>query len=138
MKRNYSIPSMSKTPIIEDAVSIVPVKDVRATVAFYVDILGFEDRMVSEDNSFAIVIHGDAAVHLLRTDDPDALRATAENISIYLWVKHIDALYEQLKNGLDKLPEGRVQEPFNQPYGMREFHVKDPDGCLLLFGENLD
>lgn len=134
--RNNSIMSMSKTPIIEDAVSIVSVKDVRATVAFYVDVLGFEDRMVSDDDNFAIVVHGDAAIHFLRTDDPGALRATAENISIYLWVKHVDALYEQLKAGLDTLPDGRVRAPFDQPYGMREFHVKDPDGCLLFFGEN--
>jgi hypothetical protein len=30
-----------------------------------------------------------------------------------------------------------VHAPFDQPYGMREFHVKDPDGCLLFFGERI-
>lgn len=127
---------MGKTPIIEDAVAIVPVKNVRATVAFYVDILGFEDRMVSDDGTFAILVHGEAAIQLVQTDDAEALRATAENISIYLWVKHVDALHAQLKPKLDTLPEDRVRAPFNQPYGMREFHVKDPDGCLMFFGEN--
>ena len=126
---------MSQTPVIEDAVYIVPVKDVRETVDFYVNTLGFENRMTSEDGNFAIVIHGEAAIQLLKTDDADALKATRNNISIYLWVKHVDALYEQLKPALDKLPEGRVRPPFNQPYGMREFHVKDPDGCLLFFAE---
>lgn len=133
-----SMNDMNQIPIIEDAVSIVPVRDVRATVAFYVDTLGFENRMTSDDGSFAMVVHRDAAVHLLRTDDAEALRATAENISIYLWVKHVDALYERLKPELDKLPSERVRAPFDQPYGMREFHVKDPDGCLLFFGENIE
>lgn len=124
-------------PVIEDAVAIVPVRDVEASVAFYRDTLGFEARFVSDDKGFGTVIHGEAALHLLRTDDASALEATANNISVYLWVKGVDALYTQLESKLDELPEGRVRAPFDQPYGMREFHVKDVDGCLLFFGENI-
>ena len=52
----------------------------------------------------------------------------------------VDAIHELRElalpgNALETLPEDRVRAPFDQPYGMREFHVKDPDGCLLLFGE---
>jgi catechol 2,3-dioxygenase-like lactoylglutathione lyase family enzyme len=128
---------MFDSPIIEDAVSIVPVKDIEATVNFYADVLGFERRMVSNDKTFAIVIHGKAAIHFAKTTDEQALRAAANNISVYLWVRQIDKLYEQLKPKLDLLPKNRVRAPFNQPYEMREFHIKDPDGCLLLFGENV-
>ncbi len=124
-------------PIIEDAVAIVPVSDVRRTVDFYVDVLGFEQRFVSQDETFAIVLHGDAAIHFVKAGSPDALKATAENISIYLWVRKLDALHDLLKPKLDRLPENRVRKPFDQAYGMREFHVKDPDGCLLLFGEEI-
>jgi len=124
------------TPLIEDAVSIVPVRDVEKSVAFYRDTLGFEARFISPDKGFGTVVHGDAAIHLLKTDDADSLEATANHISIYLWVKGVDALFTQLKPKLDKLGEGRVRAPFDQPYGMREFHVKDPDGCLLFFGED--
>ncbi len=127
---------MTKPPVIEDAVAIVPVRNIVATVDFYADVLGFERRMVSEDKTFAIVVHGDAAVHFIQTGDAEALRATANHISIYLWVQSIDALYEHYKPRLDALPPGRVRPPFDQPYGMREFHVKDPDGCLLFFGAN--
>ena len=83
---------MSEQPIIEDAVAIVPVRDVPATMDFYADILGFERGMVSNDQSFAIAVHGDAAVHFVATDDADALKATANNISIYLWVRALDRL----------------------------------------------
>ena len=123
-------------PIIEDAVSIVPVSDMSNTMDFYADTLGFERRFVSDDNSFAIAVHGEAAIHFVLTDDADVLKATANNISIYLWVRGIDALYETLEAKLSRLPQNRVRAPFDQPYGMREFHVKDPDGCLLLFGED--
>ena len=126
---------MSEKPVIEDAVAIVPVRDVRATVQFYKDVLGFEDRFVADDGKFGIVVHGDAAVHFVPGDET-ALKATANNISIYLWVKFVDQLYAELKPQLDALPEGRVRPPFHQDYGMREFHVKDPDGCLLFFWRN--
>ena len=126
---------MPEDPIIEDAVAIVPVGDVRRTVGFYVDVLGFEERFVSDDGRFAIVLHGDAALHFVRAEDAESLKATANHISVYLWVKHLDALYETLKPKLEALPEDRVRAPFTQDYGMREFHVKDTDGCLLLFGE---
>lgn len=126
---------MSDEPIIEDAVAIVPVRDIRVTTYFYEDVLDFERRFVSDDESFAIVVHGDAAVHFVKTADEAALQATANNISVYLWVRSVDQLYDRYRARLEALPADRVRPPFDQPYGMREFHVKDPDGCLLLFGE---
>ena len=122
-------------PRIEAALPIVPVHDVAATVAFYTDILGFEARLVTDDGAFAVVGLDGAGIQLLKTDDAQALRATANNISIYMPVRGLDAFYEKLRPKLDTLPPGRVRPPFDQPYGMREFHVKDPDGCLLFFGE---
>ena len=122
-------------PRIEAALPIVPVSDVAATVAFYTAVLGFEARLVTDDDSFAVVGLNGAGIQLLKTDDAQALRATANNISIYMPVRGLDALYERLRPKLEALPTGRVRPPFDQPYGMREFHVKDPDGCLLFFGE---
>ena len=129
---------MPAQPMIEDAVAIVPVRDIPRTMDFYADILGFERRFVSEKEDFAIVVHGEAAIHFVACDDEDALKATANNISIYLWVKQVDALFAAYEPRLVGLDPGRVRPPFDQPYGMREFHIKDPDGCLLLFGENID
>ena len=127
---------MAASPVIEDAVAIVPVRNISETMDFYADTLGFERRFVSDAQDFAIAVHGGTAtIHFVATEDADALRATANNISIYLWVRGLDQLYDQLKPKLDTLAQGRVRPPFDQPYGMREFHVKDPDGCLLMFGE---
>ena len=100
---------MPEDPMIEDAVAIVPVSDVRKTVDFFVDVLGFEERFVSDDQGFAIVLHGEAALHFVKARDTDSLKATANHISVYLWAKHVDALYEILKPKLDALPEGRVR-----------------------------
>ncbi len=105
-----------------------------ATVAFYADVSSFENRELSEDVSFGLVACGEVGVMLVRCDDDAALTATAHNISVYVWVDGVDAYYEALKPRLIGLPQGRVRPPFNKPYGMREFHVRDPSGCLLFFG----
>lgn len=123
--------------VIESAATIVPVSDVRRAVVFYVDLLGFDLGFVAEDQSFARVSRDGATIQFIHTANPEVLNATANNISIYLTVDGVDSLYETLRPGLETLGAGRVRAPFDQSYGMREFHVKDPDGCLLFFGERL-
>jgi catechol 2,3-dioxygenase-like lactoylglutathione lyase family enzyme len=125
------------TPRLEDAVSLVPVRDIERTAEFYEQTLGFRVHFMRDDKSFAIIKREGAAIHFLRTDDSEVLRATANNIAIYIWVKGLDELYSQLEPHLSALPAGRVRRPFDQDYGVREFHVKDPDGCLLFFAEDL-
>lgn len=125
-------------PLLEDAVAIVPISNMEQTLDFYKNVLRFESQAVSDDKIFATVKHEGAAIHLIQGDDQAALHATRNNISIYIWTKKLDELYARLKPELSKLPTERVRAPFEQPYGMREFHVKDPDGCLLMFGEAIE
>ena len=117
---------------------IVPVRDVAATVAFYRDMLGFEVRTQMDDGSFALVARDEAGVSLVRAEDEQALTATRTNISAYVWTQDVEGLWRELEPALSQLGEGRVRAPFTQSYGMREFHVKDPDGFLIFFGEDAD
>lgn len=126
------------TPVIEDAVAIVPVRDVNATMEFYTATLGFERRLVTNDGVFGIAVHGEAAIHFLKAEDLAALDATATHISVYLWVNGVDQLFEDLQPKLHGFESERWRAPFDQPYGMREFHIKDPDGCLLMFGQPVE
>ena len=84
-----------------------------------------------------VFVAHDGSEHVVDAEDGASLNATANHISVYLWVKGLDTVYAHYKDKLDALPEGHVRPPFDQPYGMRKFHVKDPDGCLLFFGEPL-
>ncbi|MDH3665651.1 MAG: VOC family protein [Paracoccaceae bacterium] len=122
-------------PVLEGIAPIVPVRDVPASMDFYTDVLGFELRAGLDDGSFALLARGEAGVILLPGDEA-ALAATANNISAYIWVSDLMALWDELKPRRDTLPEGRVRPPVEQPYGMREFHVKDPDGFLIFFGQS--
>lgn len=72
-------------------------------------------------------------VALVTAADDAALAATATNISAQMWVDDLASYWTEIKPHLADLPEGRVRAPFDQSYGTREFHIKDPDGFLMLF-----
>lgn len=122
-----------------DAITpIVPVRDEATSIAFYRDALGFELRFYAPENRYALLARDKASVILLGGADEAALAATRSNISAYIWVDGLDEVWSNLEPKLKDLPAGRVRPPFVQDYGMREFHVKDPDGFLIFFGKNAD
>lgn len=127
---------MSAQSKLRYGATMVPVRDVAASVAFYCDCLGFSTIFRAGDDSIATVRRGSVHIQLQACDDETALRATAENIAVYIEVDELGALWSELAPRLGNLPQGRVRAPFVQPYGMREFHVKDPDGMLMFFGED--
>lgn len=115
---------------------IVPVQNVAASLRFYVDRLGFDAIQSNPDQSAALVEREAVRLMLLRVGQKRALEATREYLSAYVWTADVDALYAELAPALADLPDYRVRPPFTQPYGTREFHVKDPDGFLLFFAED--
>lgn len=123
---------------VQGAATIVPVRDMALTLALYVDVLGFETRELSDDSKFGLVVCSEVAVMVLQSDDEAAFLATLRSISIHIWFDDADDFYSALRSKLDNLPQGRVRPPFDQPYGMREFHVKGPDGCLLSLRKEID
>lgn len=126
------------TKAIEGMASIVAVRDVLATAAWFVETLGFEQRFANEDGSYALVVRDEGGVILVRAGDEAALEATRNNVCAYFWVRDLDALWQELRPKLERLSEGSVRAPFNQDYEMREFHVKDPNGFLMFFGQKAE
>jgi uncharacterized glyoxalase superfamily protein PhnB len=67
--------------------------------------------------------------HDLRPPEPEASRVRAhDDIALFFGCPDVDAAYEHLRaKGVD------VQPPRVAPYGMKQLHLKDPDGygiCL--------
>jgi len=108
---------------------IVPVNDLDRALEFYTNHLGFTVQAQME--GYAYIVRDDIALRLLTTME----EAAAGQQACYICVENLDGLYEQLKAGLETLPERRVRAPFDQPYGQREFHVIDEDGLLIFFGQ---
>ncbi len=111
----------------------VPCTDLAVQIGFYRDVLGFELGFQADEYAF---LRRDAvAVRLVQVWDSVDLSHPERENSFYVDVDGIDTLYAALKPALDRLPEGRVRAPFDQPYGQREFHVADEDCTLVFFGE---
>jgi hypothetical protein len=51
---------------------------------------------------------------------------------IYIEVENITELWAHVQQFKGKY---RVRELFDQPYGMTEFHIGDPNGCLVFVGQ---
>ncbi|MBE1236452.1 VOC family protein [Phaeovibrio sulfidiphilus] len=111
---------------------ILAVRDVEVSVAFYVHYLGFEEVFVMEDSSYGVVAFDGHSIHFTRAESPDEERLTRTRLAVYISVEGIDAYWERVF--ATELPT-RFRALGPMPWGVREFHVMDPDGCLLRFGE---
>lgn len=111
----------------------VPCTSLDAQIGFYADRLGFS--LGYRDEGYAFLRRDAAAVRLLRIDTGVDLADPERQGSFYIDVTGLDALYESLRTGLETLSSDRLRPPFDQPYGQREFHVKDEDCTLVFFGE---
>ncbi|MEM1360553.1 MAG: VOC family protein [Pseudomonadota bacterium] len=117
---------------------IVPVRDVAQSVAFYSEMLGFDLSIHNADAGYALLRRGPAMIALIGGADERALRATATNISAQIWLNDLDGYWDQIKDRADEFPAGSLRPPFDRDYGVRELHVKDPDGFLIFFTELTD
>ncbi|MGS4944361.1 VOC family protein [Meridianimarinicoccus sp. RP-17] len=125
-------------PRIIGAAQLVPVTDLAASVAFYTGTLGFSEVIRAEEWNFVTVRREGVMLGLQGSADSDLAKITGNNLATQVWVRDLGALWADLSPALADLPEGRVKAPFRQPYGVHEFHVKDPDGFLMLFAEAND
>ncbi|WP_341862529.1 VOC family protein [Gymnodinialimonas sp. 57CJ19] len=124
---------MRATPGVSGTSPIVPVSDLTTSLAFYTQRLGFTHEVGKADDGYGLVRRGALMVAFVNAADEAALAATANNISAQMWVDDLDGYWTEIAPRLADLPEGRVRAPFDQSYGTREFHIKDPDGFLMLF-----
>lgn len=100
------------------------VEDVRATVDFYEQRLGFDVQFLWEDPpTHAAVARGKVCVHFT-SGVP-----YVERNWLYFHVEDLSELHESyVENGLD------VSAPEAKPWGMIEFELTDLNGYKLVFG----
>ena len=127
------------------------VSDIKETIAFYRDILGFELVMaVPEDRSdFAPVLSeekkyvyaqlksGDAEVMIqeigsIKEDVGDFFDKIGASVSLYMRMEDVDGFYEKLSGKVEV-----VKELETTWYGMREFYIKDNNGYILAFASQV-
>jgi catechol 2,3-dioxygenase-like lactoylglutathione lyase family enzyme len=127
--------------------TLLPHDDPDASLAFYRDTLGFEVRNDVEYGGMhwitvgpadqpdtAIVLYPTAAAPGVTEDERRTIAemmAKGTFASINLATKDVDAAFERLQTGDAEV----VQEPTDQPYGVRDCAFRDPAGNLIRIQE---
>ena len=124
--------------------SFLPHDDPEAALAFYRDTLGFEVRLdvgyqgmrwitvgPPHQAGTSIVLHPPAADPGITEDERRTITemmAKGTYAGILLATKDLDGAFERLQaSSVGEV----VQEPTDQPYGIRDFAVRDPAGNLI-------
>src|SRR3954465_15240556 len=127
--------------------SFLPHEDPDATIAFYRDTLGLDIRMDVEYGGLhwitagppnqpdtAIVLYPPPATPGITADERRTIAemmAKGTFASINLATPDLDATFERLQAGDAEV----VQEPTDQPYGIRDSAFRDPAGNLIRIQE---
>ena len=127
--------------------SFLPHNDPDTSLAFYRDTLGFDVRMdvgyegmrwitvgPADQPSTSIVLYPPTATPGITEDEQRTIAemmAKGTYASINLATPDLDATFERLEASGSEV----VQEPTEQPYGLRDCAFRDPAGNLLRIQE---
>jgi len=109
------------------------VPDLARALDLFTRVLRFEVKFRLQN--YAYIEKEDAAIRILEEPGRLAPAQGKARMTVYIDVRDVDALYEELLPELRTLPRGDVQAPVDQKYNQREFHVRLPDGHWLAFGQ---
>lgn len=109
---------------------MLAVAGMEETLAFYQDVLGFTARMNSPE--YSIVERDGQTIHFMKAASQHVMDCVRGHTEIYIEVSGIQSLWEHVKSFKDRY---RIRDLFERDYGMTEFHIEDPNGCLVLVGE---
>jgi uncharacterized glyoxalase superfamily protein PhnB len=116
------------TPMLET-------EDLKKTVKFYTDILGFEcTGLYPEKNEpfWACVRKDDVEIMFTARNEHSTVEKPTMTGSLYFHPDQVDEAWEQLRG------KATIEYPIeNFDYGMREFAIQDCNGYLLQFGQEV-
>ena len=107
---------------------VLTVPDVPATVAFYRSALDFRSDPGMDGPEYGVVWRDNAAVHFARGDHAPT------GVRIFFWVRDVNALYQEaIDRGV------AIDVPIGtRPYHVRDFSIRDPNGVVIVLGQDWD
>ena len=121
---------MSLAPVVKKISPMLAVADMEETIVFYRDVLGFAAVMKSPE--YSIVERDSQTVHFMKAASEHVMACVRGHTEIYVEVSGIRPLWEHVRSFKDR---HKIRELFDRDYGMTEFHIEDPNGCLVFVGE---
>jgi catechol 2,3-dioxygenase-like lactoylglutathione lyase family enzyme len=117
-------------PKVKRISPMLAVADMEETILFYREVLGFSATLKTPE--YSIVERDGQTIHFQKAASEEVLKAVRGHAEISIEVSGIRALWEHAKTFKDRY---EVRDLFDREYGMTEFHIADPNGCLVFVGE---
>lgn len=120
------------------------VSDIRESLSFWCDVLGFEVAYDRPHARFSYMVRGRLQVMLCerngRWEPSEMQRPFGRGINLQMTVEGIEPILNALNDAdwpLYEQPNEAWYRVGDQEHGQREFLVQDPDGYLIRFAEVL-
>ena len=121
---------MESTSIAKRISPMLATDNMEETVLFYQSILGFAPIMKSPE--YLILERDGQTIHFQKAASEEVMKCVRGHAEIYIEVSGIDQLWEHVKTFKSRY---RIRDLFDREYGMTEFHIEDPNQCLVFVGE---
>ena len=113
------------------------VEDVARAAEYYRDKMGFEIGPYFQDPPvFVIIQRAGVAIQLSRMEGGRGgsnRKWKDDAFDAYVWAANVDRLYRELEAANATV----LQAPLLKDYGMKEMDVRDLDGYVIRFGEDV-
>jgi uncharacterized glyoxalase superfamily protein PhnB len=106
----------------------IPVSDLRGSIEYYEQKLGFRVVMEMPSGDYAIVERDDIAIHLFQDDS-----RSHSPVGVHIFTQQLDELHAELQQRGARL----TQQIARKPWGNRDFRVNDQSGNEIKFTEPL-
>jgi catechol 2,3-dioxygenase-like lactoylglutathione lyase family enzyme len=121
------MPDSSKAKRISPMLAVA---DLEESLAFYQDVLGFAPILKSPE--YLIMERDGQTIHFQKAASEEVMNCVRGHAEIYIEVSGIHSLWEHVKTFKNR---HRIRDLFDREYGMTEFHISDPNDCLVFVGE---
>jgi catechol 2,3-dioxygenase-like lactoylglutathione lyase family enzyme len=121
---------MESAAIVKRISPMLATDNMEETILFYQTVLGFKPIMKSSE--YAIVERDGLTIHLQKAADAETVKCMREHTEIYIEVSDIHDLWKHVETFKNRY---RIRDLFDREYGMTEFHIADPHGCLVFVGQ---
>jgi hypothetical protein len=100
------------------------------TIGFYQEVLGF--TAITKSPAYSIVERDGQTIHFQKAASEEVMSCVRGHTEIYIEVSDIHPLWEHVKPFKNRY---KIKDLFDRDYGMTEFHISDPNDCLIFVGQ---
>jgi catechol 2,3-dioxygenase-like lactoylglutathione lyase family enzyme len=117
---------------IVESRTVLAVRDLPASTQFYIDVLGFRRDFGGDGGSWSFLSRDAFKVMLGECPDEKPASELGDHSYVaYLIVEDVDRLHAELAGRGAPV----ISPPADEPWGLREFSIRTPDGHRIRFGE---